>query len=72
LLKLHHVMKEGLPPGMATPFLVGIVVSAVVGYTTIAWFIRYLGVNTLAVFVVYRIVFGLIVLGLGYYAGFSG
>ena len=72
LLKLHHVTKEGLPPGMATPFLVGIVVSAVVGYATIAWFIRYLGVKTLAVFVVYRIVFGLIVLGLGYYAGFSG
>jgi undecaprenyl-diphosphatase len=72
LLKLHHVMKEGLPPGMTTPFLVGIVVSAVVGYATIAWFIRYLGVKTLTVFIVYRIVFGLLVLCLGYFAGFSG
>jgi undecaprenyl-diphosphatase len=72
LLKLHHVMKEGLPPGMATPFLVGIVVSAVVGYATIAWFIRYLGAKTLTVFIVYRIVFGLLVLCLGYFAGFSG
>jgi undecaprenyl-diphosphatase len=26
LLKLHHVMKEGLPPGMATAFAVGIIV----------------------------------------------
>jgi undecaprenyl-diphosphatase len=72
LLKLHHVIKEGLPPGMATPFLVGIVVSAVVGYATIAWFIRYLGAKTLTVFIVYRIVFGLLVLCLGYFAGFSG
>ena len=72
LLKLHHVMKEGLPPGMATPFLVGIAVSAVVGYATIAWFIRYLGTKTLTVFIVYRIVFGLLVLCLGYFAGFSG
>ena len=72
LLKLHHVMKTGLPPGMATPFLVGIVVSAVVGYATIAWFIRYLTAKTLTVFVVYRILFGLLVLGLGYYGGFSG
>jgi undecaprenyl-diphosphatase len=72
LLKLHHVMKEGLPPGMAMPFLVGILVSAVVGYATIAWFIRYLGMKTLTVFIVYRIVFGILVLCLGYFAGFSG
>jgi undecaprenyl-diphosphatase len=65
-------MKAGLPSGMATPFVVGIVVSAVVGYATIAWFVRYLTVKTLTVFVVYRILFGLLVLGLGYYAGFSG
>jgi undecaprenyl-diphosphatase len=51
---------------------VGIVVSAVVGYATIAWFIRYLTVKTMTVFVIYRILFGLLVLGLGYYAGFSG
>ena len=72
LLKLHHVMKVGLAPGMATPFVVGIVVSAIVGYATIAWFIRYLTAKTLTVFVIYRILFGLLVLGLGYYAGFSG
>jgi undecaprenyl-diphosphatase len=57
---------------MAMPFLVGIVVSAVVGYATIAWFIRYLTVKTMTVFVIYRILFGLLVLGLGYYGGFSG
>jgi undecaprenyl-diphosphatase len=72
LLKLHHVMKEGLPPGMATGFAVGMAVSAVVGYATIAWFIRYLQTKTLKVFVVYRILFGVLVLLLGYFGHFSG
>ena len=72
LLKLHHVMKEGLPPGMMTGFVVGMVVSAVVGYATIAWFIRYLQVKTLKVFVIYRIVLGILILLLGYFGTFSG
>jgi undecaprenyl-diphosphatase len=72
LLKLHHVMKEGLPPGMASGFAVGMVVSAVVGYATIAWFIRYLQMKTLRVFVIYRILLGLLILLLGYFGNFSG
>ena len=71
LLKLHHVMKEGLPPGMATGFAVGMIVSAIVGYATIAWFIRYLQVKTLKVFIIYRIILGILILLLGYFAGFS-
>jgi undecaprenyl-diphosphatase len=71
LLKLHHVMKEGLPPGMATGFAVGMIVSAVVGYLTIAWFIRYLQAKTLTVFIVYRILFGIAILLFGYLGGFS-
>lgn len=72
LLKLHHVMKEGLPPGMATGFVVGMVISAIVGYATIAWFIRYLQTKTLTVFVVYRILLGVLILLLGYFGHFSG
>jgi len=72
LLKLHHVLKEGLPAGMATGFVVGMIVSALVGYATIAWFLRYLQTSTLRVFILYRIVFGILILGLGYFAGFSG
>lgn len=72
LLKLHHVMKEGLPPGMATGFVVGMIVSAIVGYATIAWFIRYLGLKTLKVFIVYRVIVGVLILLLGYFAGFTG
>ena len=64
LLKAHELRKEGLPAGMHMPFLVGVLVSAVVGYAAIAWLIRYLQSNSLKVFIVYRIVVGVIVIGL--------
>ncbi|HXX29046.1 MAG TPA: undecaprenyl-diphosphate phosphatase [Terriglobales bacterium] len=64
LLKAHELHKEGLPQGMHTPFLVGVAVSAVVGYATIRWLLRYLQSNTLKIFIVYRIVAGIIVIGL--------
>jgi undecaprenyl-diphosphatase len=64
LVKAHELRKEGLPPGMRTPFLVGVAVSAVVGYVTIRWLLRYLQSNSLKVFIVYRIILGIIVIGL--------
>jgi undecaprenyl-diphosphatase len=64
LLKAHELRKEGLPAGMHAPFLVGVLVSAIVGYVTIAWLIRYLQSNSLKVFIVYRIVVGVIVIAL--------
>jgi undecaprenyl-diphosphatase len=64
LLKAHELKKEGLPPGMHAPFLVGVLVSAIVGYGAIAWLIRYLQSNSLKLFIVYRIVAGVIVIGL--------
>ena len=66
LLKAHELKKEGLPAGMHMPFLVGVLVSAIVGYAAIAWLIRYLQSNSLKVFIVYRIVVGLIVIGLAF------
>ena len=76
LFKLHHVMKHGLPVGESAPgstaFAVGIIVSALVGYATIAWFIRYLQTKTLTVFIVYRILFGIAVLLLGYMGHYAG
>lgn len=66
LLKAHELHKEGLPAGMHAPFLVGILVSAIVGYGAIAWLIRYLQTNSLKIFVVYRVVFGIIVIALAY------
>jgi undecaprenyl-diphosphatase len=66
LLKAHELHKEGLPPGMHAPFLVGIMVSTVVGYGAIAWLIRFLQSHSLKIFVVYRVVFGIIVIALAY------
>ena len=64
LLKAHELHKEGLPAGMHAPFLVGIVVSALVGYAAISWLIKYLQSNSLRAFIVYRIVAGVVVIAL--------
>ena len=47
---------EGLPPGGAVLFAVGICTSAVVGYLTVKYFIRYLANHSLTVFAAYRLV----------------
>jgi undecaprenyl-diphosphatase len=66
LLKAHELHKEGLPEGMYAPFLVGIIVSALVGYAAIAWLIRYLQSNSLKLFIFYRIAAGIIVIALAF------
>lgn len=68
LVKAHEVHKEGIPHDMRAPFAVGIAVSAIVGYIAIAWLIRYLRTKTLTIFIVYRIIFGIIVIALAYSA----
>lgn len=67
--KAHEVHKLGMAAGMRAPFVAGIVVSAVVGMASIALFIRFLKLRTLRFFVWYRVVLGLVVLGL-FFAGF--
>ncbi len=66
LLKAHELHKEGVPEGMRAPFIVGILVSALVGYAAIAWLIRYLQSHSVKIFVIYRVVVGLMVVGLAY------
>jgi len=61
--EIHH---SGLPADMRMPFLLGIIVSAVVGYAVIAVLIRYLERRTFAVFVVYRVILGVILLAVGW------
>jgi undecaprenyl-diphosphatase len=51
---------------MQAPFVVGILVSAIVGYAAIAWLIRYLQSHSLRVFIAYRIVLGVVVIALAY------
>jgi undecaprenyl-diphosphatase len=61
----------GIAPDMKMPFLVGIVLSAILGAIVIAVFLRYLRRNTLMPFVYYRIVFGIIVIALAAFFRFS-
>jgi undecaprenyl-diphosphatase len=51
-LELSETGIEGLP---VTLFVVGLVVSAVVGYLTVKFFIRYLAGHTLHIFAIYRL-----------------
>jgi undecaprenyl-diphosphatase len=62
-MEIHH---HGMDPGMRMPFLFGIIVSAVVGYAVIAVLIRYLERRTFTIFVVYRVILGVILLAIGW------
>ena len=62
-LEIHH---HGLPADMRLPFVVGIIVSALVGYTVIAALIRYLERQTFTIFVVYRVILGVVLLAVGW------
>lgn len=61
------VSRGGFEPGMGTAFGVGVAVSTVTGLIVIAWFLRFLQRRSLAFFVYYRIVFGIMVLALAYF-----
>lgn len=67
-LEIRH---EGLPPEMRLPFVVGVIVSGLVGYLVIAWLIRFLERRTFTVFVYYRLTVGIVVVALGLASGFS-
>ncbi|MDA1315007.1 MAG: undecaprenyl-diphosphate phosphatase [Acidobacteria bacterium] len=64
------VWKEGIPLAMQVPFFIGIVVSAVAGYAVIALFLRYVQRSTMSVFILYRVIFGIIVLALALFFRF--
>jgi undecaprenyl-diphosphatase len=59
LIKMHKAGALDLP---LSTLAISIVVSGITGYLVIAFFLRYLQTRTLKVFVVYRLVFGIIVL----------
>jgi undecaprenyl-diphosphatase len=62
----------GIPPEMRLPYLVGILVSGVVGVLVIAFFLKYLRRHSLNVFVWYRIGFGIIVIALAVFFRIGG
>ena len=59
-LELRKVGVEGLP---VTIFMVGMLVSAIVGYATVKFFIRYLARHSLTVFAVYRFALAAVTVG---------
>lgn len=52
------ILRDGLPGGEGLPFLIGFLASAIVGYLCITVLLRFLQTRTMAIFIVYRIVFG--------------
>lgn len=61
----HDLHKSGgIPSDMRMQFYTGMVVSAVVGSVVIAFFLRFLRSNSLRFFIIYRVVFGIIVIAL--------
>ena len=60
-----EVWEAGLAPAMRWPFAVGMIVSALVGYLVIFWFLRYLQQSNFRIFVVYRLALGVLILALG-------
>jgi undecaprenyl-diphosphatase len=62
----------GIPADMVTPFAVGILVSAISGGLVIKFLMDYLRKSTFNVFIIYRIVFGIIVIALASFFRFAG
>ncbi len=69
---LKHSGIAGIPEDMRTAMLVGIIVSAIVGALTIQFFLNYLRRRSLAFFVWYRVVFGIIVIALATFFRYHG
>jgi undecaprenyl-diphosphatase len=68
LLELKEAVHK-LPPGSYGSLAVATIVSGVVGYASIWFLLRYLRTHSTAVFIVYRVIVGgliLVVLSLGY------
>jgi undecaprenyl-diphosphatase len=63
LVELKEVFHDGLTLGSLFPVTVGLISSAVFSYLAIAWLIRYLQKQNTWVFVWYRLIFGVIILG---------
>jgi len=58
------VALHGLPADLATPFALGVVVSALSGFAAIAFLLRWLRTGTLYPFILYRLAAGLLLLWL--------
>jgi undecaprenyl-diphosphatase len=64
VLKAIGVVTEGLPDGVVLPMIVGMIASAVSSYAAIAFMLAYVRRHSYDVFVIYRVLLGVFVLGL--------
>jgi undecaprenyl-diphosphatase len=62
LLKLRHVIVDGIPHDEYAPFALGIICSAIFGFLAIKYLLHYLQKHTLYIFVWYRFVLGALIL----------
>src|SRR5262245_18973428 len=63
LFELRDIDSKGGVPGVA-PTVVATVLAFVTGYLSIAWLLKYLTTHTMKIFVAYRVLLGLLILGL--------
>jgi undecaprenyl-diphosphatase len=71
LLKTLHLAKHGIPAGEGLPMLVGIAVSAVTGYISVAFLLKYVQRHSISPFVWYRVMAGGVVIA-AVMSGFKG
>jgi undecaprenyl-diphosphatase len=63
VFKVGKLVKDGIPDGLAVPMLVGIVTSGVAGWLAVAGLLRYVRTRSFLPFVIYRVVLGIVLLG---------
>lgn len=66
MLKLGTLLKTGIPAGETTPLLIGIATSAVFGYISVAFLLKWVQRSSLYPFVWYRLAAGTLALGIIY------
>jgi undecaprenyl-diphosphatase len=64
VLKGYGAIQDGLPDGVVGPMIVGMIAAAVSSYVAIAWMLRYVRTHSYDVFVIYRVILGVLVLAL--------
>ncbi len=63
-LKMVKLIADGIPSGLAVPMMVGIVTSGISGWLAVWGLLRLVRTRTFTPFVVYRVLLGVVVLGI--------
>jgi undecaprenyl-diphosphatase len=71
LLKSMHLIKHGIPSGEGVPMLVGIIISAITGYVSVAFLLKFVQKRSISPFVWYRVIAGGVVIA-AIMSGFKG